>query len=474
MLIGAIVAYVLIQLAVGVWASRRMTGEADYLVAGRTLGPMVLAVSLFATWFGAETVMGASAAVAEGGLAQSRAEPFGYMLALLLMGLLVAGKLRAGRWMTLADFFRDRFGPTAETLCVIANVMVSITWAAAQMTALALIVASLAGLPVGVTLAGAALLVIVYTALGGLMGDVVTDVIQGGVLILGLMLLLGAMILRAGGPAEAIALVDPAALSLVAPDEGWLSRLDAWAVPVLGSLVAVEAISRFLGARSPEAARTGAFGGAGLYLVVGLIPVAIGLIAPGLGVGAGVGEKLIPELARELLSPVLMVLLVGALLSAILSTVDSNILASGGLLTRNLLDRLRPGMTDRQRLLSARVVTALAGLLAWAVAAGGAGIYELIEWTSALGTSGVLIAFLFGAWSRIGAGAAAVGAILAGFASNAVTMVWPALRGAEPMDRAFLLSVVVSLVAYLALAALQSGPRNTKKAPSAMNANPTA
>src|SRR5690606_2364771 len=124
--------------------------------------------------------------VAEGGLAQSRAEPFGYMLALLLMGLLVAGKLRAGRWMTLADFFRDRFGPTAETLCVIANVMVSITWAAAQMTALALIVASLAGVRVAVTFAGVALVGIVYTGLGGVLGDVITVVMQGGVLILSL------------------------------------------------------------------------------------------------------------------------------------------------------------------------------------------------------------------------------------------------------------------------------------------------
>lgn len=454
MLIAAIIAYVLIQLGVGVWASRRMAGEADYLVAGRRLGPLVVAISLFATWFGAETVMGASAAIAEGGLAEARAEPFGYMLALLLMGLLVAGKLRAGGWLTLADFFRARFGPASETLCVIANVTVSITWAAAQMTALALIVASLTDLPVGVALAGAAALVVVYTALGGLMGDVVTDVIQGGVLVVGLVVLLAAAVTRAGGVAEAAALVDPAALSLITEGESWVSRLDAWAVPVLGSLVAVEAINRFLGARSPQAARTGAFGGAGLYLVVGLIPLALGLIAPGLGLAAGAGEQLIPELARQLLSPVVMVVLVGALLSAILSTVDSTILASGGLLTRNLLDRLRPHATDRQRLLSARLVTAAAGLAAWAIAAGGAGIYELIEWTSALGTSGVLVAFLFGAWSRIGAGAAAVGAILAGFASNAVTMVWPALRGAEPMDGAFLLSIAVSLTAYLVLSAV--------------------
>lgn len=453
MLIIAILIYVVVQLGVALWASRRTRSQADYLVAGRSLGPAVVALSLFATWFGAETVMGASAAVAEGGLAQARAEPFGYALCLVLMGLFVAGRLRAGGWLTLADFFRARFGPRSETLCVIVNVASAVTWAAAQMTALALIVSSLTDLPAQVTLAGAALLVIVYTALGGLMGDVVTDVIQGGVLILGLLLLLGAVILRAGGLPEALALIPPGSLNLIGVGEDWVSRLDAWAVPVLGSLVTVEAVSRFLGARSAGAAQAGAFGGAGLYLVIGLIPVLIGLIGGGLGLQAGAGEQFLPTLAQQLLSPPLLVLLVGALLSAILSTVDSNILASAGLLTHNVVDRFRPKADARSRLLVTRLVTMACGLFAWGVATLGESIYTLVEWTSALGTSGVLIAFLFGAWSRLGDGRASVAAILAGLACNAVTMLLPALQGREEVPGAFLISVAVSLAAYLAVAA---------------------
>lgn len=452
MLIIAIVAYVVVQIGIAVWAARRTRNQTDYLVAGRNLGPVVVALSLFATWFGAETVMGASAAVAEGGLSEARAEPFGYALCLLLMGVFVAGRLRAGGWLTLGDFFRARYGPRSETLCVIVNVASAVTWAAAQMTALALIISSLTDLPVQATLAGAALLVIVYTAAGGLMGDVVTDVLQGAVLIVGLLVLLVAVILRSGGVPEALALIPPDSLRLVGEGEGWLTRLDSWAVPVLGSLVTVEAVGRFLGARSAGAAQAGAFGGAGLYLLVGLVPLLIGLIGGGLGLRTGEGEQFLPTLAQQLLSPPFLVLLIGALLSAILSTVDSNILAAAGLLTHNVIDRFRPEADARSRLLVTRLVTMGCGLFAWGIATLGESIYSLVEWTSALGTSGVLVAFLFGAWSKVGDGRASVAAILAGLACNAVTMLAPALQGRDELPGAFLLSVGVSLAAYLAVA----------------------
>ncbi|MBM3508262.1 MAG: hypothetical protein FJX64_11310 [Alphaproteobacteria bacterium] len=53
------------SLAIGAWAARRISGETDFLVAGRSLGVVLVAGSLFATWFGAETVMGSGAAIAE-------------------------------------------------------------------------------------------------------------------------------------------------------------------------------------------------------------------------------------------------------------------------------------------------------------------------------------------------------------------------------------------------------------------------
>lgn len=459
MLIVAVAAYVTLQLGVGWWASRKTRSEGDYFVAGRRLGLAAVTLSLFATWFGSETVLGASAAIADGGLAEARAEPFGYFLALVLMGFVVAGKMRESGHMTLADFFRARFGPQSETWCAVANVMTSITWAAAQLTGLAVIVAALTDFPVETTLAVSALLVIAYTVMGGLVGDVVTDMLQGTILLVGLCILMVVMVNHAGGPAEAIAAIDLDKLRLTSDAEGWLERIDTWAMPVLGSLVAVEAIARFLGAKDVRTARRGAFGAAALYLFAGLIPLAAGLVGPELGLALPAGDLFLPSLAEALLPKVLLVVFVGALLSAILSTVDSNILSVSALLTRNLVDRMRPEASEQERLITARAMTVVAGLAAWGVASAGGGIYELVEWTSALGTSGVLIAFLFGAWSGFGGGRAAVAAILAGLACNAYSVVWPAMNGAEEIPGAFLLSIVASLAAYLALAPVDRAAR---------------
>jgi len=65
----AILAYIALQLGIGIWASRRVHGETDYLLAGRKLRLLLVTFSLFSTWFGAETIMGSAAAIAEQGLA---------------------------------------------------------------------------------------------------------------------------------------------------------------------------------------------------------------------------------------------------------------------------------------------------------------------------------------------------------------------------------------------------------------------
>ncbi len=454
MLIAAIIAYVLVQIGIGVWVSRRTRTTADYYVAGRTLGPVAVTLSLFATWFGAETVMGASAAVAEGGLSAARAEPFGYFICLVLMGLLVAGKLRDSGSLTLADFFRQRFGPQAELWCVIANVPVSIIWAAAQMAALAYIVGALTDIPVATALAFAAAVVIVYTMLGGLRGDVVTDMVQGVILLGGLGMMLALFLARPEGMA-ALQAIEPSALNLLGDGQSWLSRIDSWSIPILGSLVTSEAVARFLGARDAKVARGACFGAAFLYLLAGGVPVVLGLAGPHLGVPLAAGDFFLPSLAQAVLPPVALVILVGALLSAILSTVDSNLLSVSALLSHNVVERAFPAHGDAWRLAAARLFTAVAGVLAWAIAASGERIYQMIEWTSALGVSGVLVAFLFGAHSRLGDGRAAVAAILAGFGCNLVTVFLPRLTGGEEPDLAFLMSVAASLGAYLLFSAFR-------------------
>src|SRR5690606_7884348 len=127
--------YIVAQLLVGAWVARRIRTEDDYLVAGRRLGYPLAIFTIFATWFGAETCIGAAGAIYSDGLAGGSADPFGYAVCLLLMGAVFAVPLWKRRLTTLADLFRQRFSIGVERLAVLLMVPTSLLWAAAQIRA---------------------------------------------------------------------------------------------------------------------------------------------------------------------------------------------------------------------------------------------------------------------------------------------------------------------------------------------------
>jgi hypothetical protein len=130
-----LVAYLALQLGIGVWISKRIRTEADYLLAGRSLGYTLATFSIFATWFGSETVMGSAGNAFRDGISLANAEPFGYGLCLILMGLIFAGPLWRRRLTTLADLFRQRYSVKVERLAAVILIPGSILWAAAQIGA---------------------------------------------------------------------------------------------------------------------------------------------------------------------------------------------------------------------------------------------------------------------------------------------------------------------------------------------------
>ena len=127
-----ILAYLSVQIFIGIWISKRIKSESDFLLGGRRLSLLMVSFSLFATWFGTETCIGSSAAVYDKGLSGSRADPFGYSICLLLMGLLLAARLRRAKYVTLADYFRERYGSSVEKFAIWLMVPSSLFWAAAQ------------------------------------------------------------------------------------------------------------------------------------------------------------------------------------------------------------------------------------------------------------------------------------------------------------------------------------------------------
>lgn len=445
--LAVLLAYVALQLAVGVAASRRIASEDDFFVAGRRLGPGLAAASVFATWFGAETCVGAAGNVRAEGLSLVTVEPFGYGLCLLVTGAIFAAPLWRRGVVTLADFFRRRFGPATERIAALALLPSSIFWAAAQLRAFAdVLVANSHGFGLEGALLLAAAIAVVYTVLGGLLADVWTDSIQATVLVLGLALVLGALTADAGGVGAALAAIPADAVRFHLPaDTGWLDVAEAWAIPVIGSVTAQEVLARSFAARSAGAARAAGLLGGGLYLAVGAIPVLIGLIAPGVhGDVAAAGDAFLPALAREVLPFALNAVFAGALVSAILSTVDSALLAAGSLVARNFV---RGSGAGARGLRSARLGVLACGVVAYLIAREAEGVLALITLASATGSAGVVVAVTLGLFTRRGGAPSAIGALLAG------TAVW--VVGTQRPDWVaypFLSSVGAAVVAFLGLA----------------------
>jgi len=448
MIWAAVLAYFVVQLGIGWWASRRVGGEVDYLVAGRRLGLWMVAGSLFATWFGAETVMGSSSAIAEEGLSGGRADPFGYTVCLLGMAILIAFKMRDRGYVTLGDFFRERYGRTVELLAVVIMVPTSVMWAAAQLLAFGEVIVVVSDISLEFALLASLTMVVAYTVLGGLLSDVVTDLFQGVVVVIGLLILFAFVIANAGGVGEAFSGISADQLSLIGEDEGLFSAMNSWMIPIVGSLVAQEAISRFLGAKSAGTARNAGFVAAGLYFVFAMIPALIGLIVGNMDMNIAYDDAFLPTLAEELMPPALFVIFIGALISAILSTVDTTLLAVSGLVTRNIIDPLTPAATDRQRLAIARLVTAIAGIFAYVLATGGDTIYGLVEAASSWGSAGIAVTVLIGLWSGFGGPRAALAALIAGVAGTI-------FFGAYYEDVDFLLTLILSTVVFVAVAMVE-------------------
>jgi Na+/proline symporter len=440
-LIGVMM-YVGLQLLVGLWVSRRIRSEEDYLLAGRSFGYGLATFSFFATWFGAETCIGAAGRIYQEGLSGASADPFGYGGCLLFMGLVFAAPLWRRGLTTLADLFRTRYSPAVERLAVLMMAPTSVLWAAAQIRGFGQVLDASSSLGPVWGISSAAVVAICYTGFGGMRADVITDLVQGVMIIIGLGLLLVAMFPSVESFQLAWAGIDPQRLRLFGSDRSWMRTLEAWAIPVCGSVVAQELVARALACRSPQVARRSALLGGGLYIVVGLVPAFLGLAAAASGLKLDDPEELLPQLARTHLNVFCQILFAGALVSAILSTVDSTLLAASSLVTHNLIAPLRPAMDEPAKLRLSRAGVIAAGLLAWVLALQADTIFELVEGASAFGSAGIFVIVVLGLFSRWGGPPSALAALIAGLAVWGIGKVW-----AWPC--VYLTSLAAAFTAYL-------------------------
>jgi len=441
-LISFVVLYLLGTLGLGVWAGTRIKNTTDFAVAGRSLPLIMVVTTTFATWFGAETVMGIPAKFVQGGLNAIVEDPFGAGTCLILVGMFFAARLYKLNLLTIGDFYRQRFGKGIEVFCSVAIIISYLGWVAAQITALGLVFSVLtngamsetAGMIVG-TLA-----VLIYVVIGGFLAVAWTDFIQMIVLVVGLSVIAFFSADLAGGAGKVVDMVASKDLGNFLPPAQFTDIaffVGSAVTMMLGSIPQQDVFQRVMSAKNAPTARTGAIIGGASYILFAAVPMFIVSCAiivlgdHGLEMAKNDYQRLLPTFVLTKMPLVMQILFFGALLSAIKSTSSATLLAPSTSFVENILKNLRPGMGDKQQLFAMRatIVVFAASVLLYAVAMKGTSIYELVSSAYQVTLVGAFVPLLMGLyWKR----ATTQGAILSlAFGIGTWLVFFPQIGGEE-------------------------------------------
>ncbi len=432
--------YLCATVAVGWWASRRVKTTADFVIAGKRLPMFMAACALFATWFGSETVMGASSEFAQHGLLGIIEDPFGAALCLFLAGLLVARPLYHLNLLTFSDFFKIRFGQRSEVVSAVFMVASYFGWIAAQIVALSVVLQVVSGLERewGVLLCTS--VVLFYTYIGGMWSVAITDFVQTIAILAGLLALAVDMVMQVGGFGPMAAAAPPGFFQFLPdPKPGDMVNWFAAIITIgLGSIPQQDVYQRVMGAKTERASVLACYTSSIMYLTVAMLPLII----------CYCGKMLYPELmARDpqMLIPAMVlqhsglgmqVLFFGALLSAILSTCSGAMLAPATVVGENLVRPLWPNMTDASLLKIMRLALVGVAIITGGMALFRNNIYELVGESSALSLVSLFVPLIAGLYWKRATATGAIAAMVCGMVTWLLTL-WllpgEPPEGAEPL-----------------------------------------
>jgi SSS family solute:Na+ symporter len=446
-LITFVVLYLLGTLAIGVWAGTRIKNTADFAIAGRRLPLVMVVTTTFATWFGAETVMGIPAKFVQGGLNAVVEDPFGAGTCLILVGLFFATRLYRQNLLTIGDFYRQRFGRGIEIFCSLAIILSYLGWVAAQITALGLVFSVLTNGAMSETtgMIVGTLAVLVYVVVGGFLAVAWTDFIQMIVLVVGLAIIAVFAADLAGGAGQVMAYAGSQDLwnFFPAPTFNEIAFfIAAGLTMMLGSIPQQDVFQRVMSARDVDTARNGAVIGGVSYILFAFVPmfiVAAAVVVMGnsaMELAKNDYQRLLPTFILTKMPLAMQILFFGALLSAIKSTSSATLLAPSTSFVENILKNLRPGMTDREQLFAMRVtIVVFTGIvLAYAIAMKGTPIYDLVSTAYQVTLVGAFVPLVMGIyWKR----ATTQGAICSVAAGIAVWILFFPQVGGEKLAEMF-------------------------------------
>lgn len=414
MLLTLVILYLLVTIAIGLWAAKRVKTTADFAIAGRHLPLVMIITTTFATWFGSETVLGIPAKFVQGGLGSVVEDPFGAGTCLILVGLFFAAKLYRMTLLTISDYYRERYGRGVEVACSLIIILSYLGWVSAQVTALGLVFNLLSGgaisIPLGMVVGTASILA--YTLFGGMWSVAVTDFIQMIILVVGLAIIAVFASGQAGGADKVIDLALSKDLFRFWPEPTMAEIVTFMAAAItmmFGSIPQQDVFQRVMSAKDLKAATRGPVIGGVCYILFAAVPmflVTSALIIMPEQAAILIKEdpqKVLPTLVLEHMPFVMQVIFFGALLSALKSTASATLLAPSVTFVENIWRQFFPRQSDRQELRTMRVavLTFSVCVCTYAIALQGTPIYEMVSGAYQVTLVGAFVPLAAGLyWSR--------------------------------------------------------------------------
>ncbi|MEM9386366.1 MAG: hypothetical protein AAGA68_15010 [Pseudomonadota bacterium] len=464
--------YVAMVIGLALYYSRRTGSTEDFILAGHSLSAPFVCGSVVATWLGGAVVIGSAREAYVGGFQAIVWDPWSPMLTLLFCGFFMVAVFRRSRFTTAIDFYNARFDERIGICGLFIHVLSYLSWISAQLLSLGVIIALVTGLSaVPATLLGAVVILSICLT-GGLWAlsrsDMLAFIILTAVLLIVLPYALSAVggisgfIEQAGTvngtpPFSLFYTTQPNAAGEPTGFAGYLGLLGiiymfaAWFSVAFGDLGGSVLVARALAAKDERAASRGFVFGGLIYIVLGMIPVIVGMCA--FIVNANVPEaqldNVFPNFVQEHLPGWVTILFFVAASSAIISTAGDTVLTSGALLGYTLLRVVKPQADDRLSLIFTRVAMVAFTCLGLLFGLAMGDLYNLLVFGGAVAFPTIAATFVCGVLWK-GANVTGALASMAMGAFSWVILAWVLLphTGGEIWDAIYIGAVPAFLLSF--------------------------
>ncbi|MBD5160704.1 MAG: sodium:solute symporter family protein [Oscillibacter sp.] len=418
-----VVVYLLIMLFIGWYSSKKITSNTDFMVAGRRLGPFLMAGTLAATEIGG----GSSLGVVQQGMESHGISAAWYIITMgfaFVILTFLAPKFRAATVKTVPEYFRRRYGKSAGLITAVIMLLPLIGATASQFIASSVILSTMLGINYKTAVLIVAVVVTLYSIMGGLWSVTLTDFIQVFLIVIGMIIAVPFAMNMAGGWSNVVANVPAETFDMF---KGYspTAVISLTIMYVATFTVGQEAVSRYYAARDGKAARQGSILAALVNFIYAFIPAILGIITLALiNMGqfssaefADVGARYaLPVLAIKVMPTVICGLLFAGIISATMSSSDSDLLGAGSIFANDIYHTIiKPNASSQEIMRVTQITMAICGVAAMLVALFNTGsIVSLLMFCFTLRAAGAFFPYVLGHYWKGASTAGTIAALISG------------------------------------------------------------